>query len=109
LHLKNHHKLIIWVSYPVVLCPSNKEHHGMAKPSPQHAGNSKLLALGNGIKSSRLSLGMSQEALAANAGLDRSYMGGVERGEHNLTLMAIVRISSALNLKVYDLLRIADI
>ena len=52
---------------------------------------------------------MSQEALAANAGLDRSYMGGVERGEHNLTLMAIVRISSALNLKVHDLLRIADI
>jgi hypothetical protein len=36
-------------------------------------------------------------------------MGGVERGEHNLTLMAIVRISQALNIKVCDLLRIADI
>ena len=71
----------------------------MAKPSPQHAGNATLLALGNGIKSSRQALGMSQEALAANAGLDRSYMGGVERGEHNLTLMAIVRISHVLNKK----------
>lgn len=44
----------------------------MAKPSPQHAGNATLMALGKGIKSSRQSLGMSQEALAANAGLDRS-------------------------------------
>lgn len=81
----------------------------MAKPSPQHAGNATLLALGKGIKSSRQSLGMSQEALAAIAGLDRSYMGGVERGEHNLTLMAIVRISYALNIKACDLLKIADI
>lgn len=52
----------------------------MAKPSPQHAGNATLLALGNGIKSSRQALGMSQEELAAIADLDRSYMGGVERG-----------------------------
>ena len=81
----------------------------MAKPSPQHAGNPTLLSLGSGIKSSRLALGMSQEALAANAGLDRSYMGGVERGEHNLSLMAIVRISHALNIKACDLLRIPDI
>jgi len=36
-------------------------------------------------------------------------MGGVERGEHNLTLMAIVRTSHALKIKVHDLLRIADI
>ena len=81
----------------------------MAKPSPQHAGNATLLALGNGIKSSRQSLGMSQEALAAIAGLDRSYMGGVERGEHNLTLMAIVKISQALNIKESDLLRISGL
>ena len=81
----------------------------MAKPSPQHAGNETLMALGNGIKSSRQSLGMSQEALAANAGLDRSYMGGVERGEHNLTLMAIVKISQALNIKESDLLRISGL
>jgi len=36
-------------------------------------------------------------------------MGGVERGEHNLTVMAIVRIAHALNLKASDLLRIANI
>ncbi len=81
----------------------------MAKPSPQHAGNATLIAMGKAIKSSRLSLGLSQEALAANAGLDRSYMGGVERGEHNLTVMAIVRISQALNLKASQLMGIADV
>jgi len=36
-------------------------------------------------------------------------MGGVKRGEHNLTLMAVVRTSHALNIKVHDLLRISDI
>jgi transcriptional regulator with XRE-family HTH domain len=81
----------------------------MAKPSPQHAGNATLVAMGSAIKAARLSLGLSQEALAANAGLDRSYMGGVERGEHNLTVMAIVRISQALNLKASQLLSIADV
>lgn len=81
----------------------------MAKPSPQHAGNATLLALGKGIKSSRQSLGMSQEALAANAGLDRSYMGGVERGEHNLTVMALVKICNALEIKISELFKVADI
>ena len=81
----------------------------MAKPSPKHAGNATLLAFGNGIKSSRQALGMSQEELAAIADLDRSYMCGVERGEHNLTLMAIVGISHPLNIKACDLLKIADI
>ena len=81
----------------------------MAKPSPQHAGNATLLALGSGIKSSRLSHGMSQEALASIAGLDRSYMGGVERGEHNLTVMAVVKICDALEIKVSELFKISDI
>lgn len=81
----------------------------MAKPSPQYAGNATLVAMGGAIKSSRLSLGLSQETLAAIAGLDRSYMGGVERGEHNLTVMAVVRISQALNLKASQLLGIADV
>jgi transcriptional regulator with XRE-family HTH domain len=81
----------------------------MAKPSPQHAANVTWLALGSGIKSSRLSHGMSQEALASIAGLDRSYMGGVERGEHNLTVMAVGKICDALEIKVSELFKISDI
>lgn len=39
---------------------------------------------------------MSQEGLAHAAGLDRSYVGRVERGEHNLTFVSLVRIARAL-------------
>lgn len=39
---------------------------------------------------------MSQERLAHEAGLDRSYVGRVERGEHNPTFMSLVKIARAL-------------
>lgn len=41
---------------------------------------------------------MSQEALAHDAGLDRSYVGGIERGEHNLTVLSLMRIAKALDM-----------
>jgi len=56
-----------------------------------------LTALGKAIRRARIGVGVSQEALAVDAGLDRSYMGGIERGEHNLTCMNIVKIATALN------------
>ena len=58
----------------------------MARPSPKHAGAPALVSLGETIRSARLSLGLSQEALANATNIDRSYMGGIERGEHNLTV-----------------------
>jgi transcriptional regulator with XRE-family HTH domain len=44
-------------------------------------------------------VGLSQEALAVDAELDRSYVGGIERGEHNLTAMNIVKIAGALKVQ----------
>jgi len=76
----------------------------MAKPSPQYAGDSVLLALGAAIRRARLAKGLSQEALAVDAGLDRSYMGGIERGGHNLTLMNLVKIAGALKVRASNLL-----
>jgi len=76
----------------------------MAKPSPTHAGDQVLVDLGVAIRSVRLKLGLSQEALAVDAGLDRSYMGGIERGEHNLAAINIVKIASALKIKPSALL-----
>ena len=70
----------------------------MAKPSPQFAGDPVLAALGAAIRRERSARGLSQEALAVDADLDRSYMGGVERGEHNLTVMNLVKIAGALKL-----------
>ena len=48
---------------------------------------------------------MSQEALALAAEVDRSYMGGIERGEHNLTLMNLVKIADAVGVHPSELLR----
>ena len=76
----------------------------MAKPSPQFAGDPVLRALGAAIRRSRADRGLSQEALAVDANLDRSYMGGIERGEHNLTVMNIVKLAKALETKPSELL-----
>jgi transcriptional regulator with XRE-family HTH domain len=76
----------------------------MAKPSPQFAGDPVLVALGAEIRRARAGIGLSQEALAVDAGLDRSYMGGIERGEHNITIMNIVKIAVALKVKPSTLL-----
>jgi len=56
---------------------------------------------------SRLKLGLSQEALAVDAELDRSYVGGIERGEHNLTLINLQKIANALGTKPSVLLKAA--
>jgi transcriptional regulator with XRE-family HTH domain len=52
---------------------------------------------------------LSQELLSVDAGIDRSYMGGIERGEHNLTAMSLFRIAHALNCKASALLDKADL
>lgn len=51
--------------------------------------------LGQRIRAARRELDMSQERLAHEAGLDRSYVGRVERGEHNLTFVSLVKIARA--------------
>jgi DNA-binding XRE family transcriptional regulator len=70
---------------------------GMSKPSPKHSGDQVLVDLGTAIRNARKDAGLSQEALAAEAGLDRSYMGGIERGEHNLTVVSLIKVSNALS------------
>jgi transcriptional regulator with XRE-family HTH domain len=81
----------------------------MAKPSPQFAGDPVLVALGAAIRRERSDRGLSQEALAVDADLDRSYMGGIERGEHNLTVMNVIKIAGALKLSPSKLLDSASL
>lgn len=61
--------------------------------------------LGNRIREQRKALGLTQEGLAAKAGIDRSYVGGVERGERNLTFTMLCQISAALGCDVAALTR----
>lgn len=79
----------------------------MAKPSPKYSGSPVLIGLGTAIRELRGETGLSQEALAVDAELDRSYMGGIERGEHNLTLINLQRIATALGTKPSKLLQAA--
>ncbi|MGP9797447.1 helix-turn-helix domain-containing protein [Halomonas sp. 86] len=65
--------------------------------------NEKLLAFGQRVREIRKSRGLSQEGMAALAGVDRSYMGHIERGEKNITLTKIYQISEALGIEVADL------
>ena len=56
------------------------------------------------VKSLRLKRGLSQEELAEKAGLHRTYIGSVERGERNVTLESAERIAAALNSTLQDCL-----
>lgn len=55
-----------------------------------------LQALGQRIRERRTELGWSQEQFAGIAQIDRSYMGGVERGERNVTFTMLCKICLAL-------------
>jgi transcriptional regulator with XRE-family HTH domain len=79
----------------------------MAKPSPTYAGAKELRAIGAAIRRMRKDQGLSQEAFADEVGIDRSYMGGIERGEHNLALMNLLKISKALRLPLSQLINAA--
>ena len=60
--------------------------------------------LGERIKDLRKKLDMTQEDLAFKVGVDRSYMGFVERGEKNPTLLRLTKISKALKVTLSQLL-----
>jgi len=81
----------------------------MARPSPSHAGDAALVKIGQAIRTLRAEAGLSQEALAHEAEIDRSYLGGIERGEHNLAVINLLRICKSLNVDAWELLRRAEV
>lgn len=62
-------------------------------------------ALGQNLRTYRVERGMSQEAMADFLGVHRTYMGGVERGERNLTLRSVERIAIRLGIDPLELLK----
>lgn len=61
--------------------------------------------LGLNLREYRKRRGLSQEAFADLVGVHRTYMGGLERGERNLTLRSVERIAAQLELEPLQLLR----
>lgn len=66
-------------------------------------GYRKSNRFGDAVRKTRTAAGLTQEALADRAGLDRSYIGGVERGERNPTLSVIVKIAEGLGVTLAEL------
>jgi transcriptional regulator with XRE-family HTH domain len=64
-----------------------------------------LEIIGKNICRRRKHLGLSQEALADKSQLHRTYVGGVERGERNISAKNIAKIAKALSVKPCDLLK----
>jgi transcriptional regulator with XRE-family HTH domain len=60
---------------------------------------------GQRVRELRKARGYSQESFASECGLDRSYMGGVERGERNIALRNIQVIAETLKVTLSELLK----
>jgi len=65
-----------------------------------------LEQIGNRIRELRIEAKLSQEKLAFESDLDRTYIGSVERGERNISVINLRKIADALKYKTSDLLNI---
>lgn len=59
--------------------------------------------LGSRIRELRLKKGFSQESFADHCGLHRTYMGGIERGERNLTIQTVLTVAKGLGMTISEL------
>lgn len=64
-----------------------------------------LLKFGNKLREIRLDLKLSQNALAEKSGLHPNYIGMVERGERNPSLINIDKLAKALNIELFELIK----
>lgn len=76
----------------------------MARISVKQDADGRLERLGAGIRAVREKTGLSQEALADAAGIDRSHMSRIERGKRNVSFLNVCRIAEALACKPSDIL-----
>lgn len=67
-----------------------------------------LAAFGKEVRRRRIALGLSQEQLAELAGLHRNFIGLIERGERNPTLLTLVGMSRALQITPAELIGALD-
>ena len=71
----------------------------MAKKDPT------LVRLGKNLRAARAARGWSQEELAHRCGVHRTYVGAVERGEYNVTILTLKRMTKTLGVRLQDAIR----
>ena len=64
--------------------------------------------VGRNLRAYRLERGLSQEAFADQLGVHRTYMGGVERGERNLTLKSLEKMAEQIGVEARELLEVEE-
>lgn len=70
---------------------------------------SPRVAFGDRLRALRTAAGYSQEGFANHIGLDRSYFGGLERGQRNPTLDVMVKIAAGLGVTVAELVATVEV
>lgn len=74
----------------------------MAPTSPEHLG------LGEAVREIRMAKAFSQEDLGLESGLDRTYIGGIERGERNPSYGSLLKIAEALGVRVSEIVALGE-
>lgn len=68
----------------------------------------ECVRFGAAVRRLRTARGLSQEEFADRAGVHRTFVGGIERGERNPTLTTVQRLADALQVTASDLVREAE-
>jgi transcriptional regulator with XRE-family HTH domain len=80
----------------------------MSRSSPRSrivtSQTAALQTLGRRIRQRREQTGLSQEAMAERCGVHRTYYSAIERGERNVTVLTLLRISRGLGTDIGDLM-----
>jgi transcriptional regulator with XRE-family HTH domain len=79
----------------------------VARVSVKTDTEQRLVKLGDAVREFRKARGLSQEALADAAGIDRSHMSQIERGKRNISFLNVLRIADAMGVKASDIIAAA--
>ena len=79
------------------------------RPPYKSAVSESARRLARNVRLLRMAHGWSQETLALNAGLDRTFVGAIERAERNITLASAEKLAKAFGMTVAELLTPYDI
>jgi len=75
---------------------------------PDDLDPGELRALGGAVRELRARRRLSQEGLGFRAGIHRNYVGGIERGELNVTFRILLKLASGLNVPLSELVEVYE-